>query len=307
MVARGPIVDGPRDGAMAVDEPPDQSEMTAPVVSAEAPDAHFRVLASGVLAFRLPDSKAGKPVWLDVVRRLKVCEHGHSMHEMHHWNCAARPRAKPTWVDCQCGTKGLFTDTKAKPVLPTDVVVPSYASVLWRDGTPKRLQPTNVLAVRVPGKPKEREVWIDEEGRARCEHGCTESGITRTLRQRKERSASLLQQWWRQLDHEARAGVRRVLLHTVPSKASEASEGSEASKAAASVWRRLSEERRQQEAYGTKKRKRGPAAMEWCGCRPGGLRREIFGTTQRGEKRGASSVRTAGAPPRGPRRSCVYA
>ena len=54
-------------------------------------------------------------VWLDVVRRVKLCPCGHSMIEMHHWRCAARPRAKPEWVQCQCDSKGLFTNPKAKP------------------------------------------------------------------------------------------------------------------------------------------------------------------------------------------------
>ena len=165
---------------MATDET-DKTDDENDEIELSTVDTRFRVLPSGVLAFRLPNSKAGKPIWLDVVRRLKLCKHGHSMHEMHHWRCVARPRAKPAWVDCQCGTKGLFTDTKAKPSLPDGVLVPSYASVLWRDGTPKLLQPMNVLAVRVPGKPKEREVWIDRAGTARCEHGFTESGITRAL------------------------------------------------------------------------------------------------------------------------------
>ena len=74
MVARGPNVEC--DEPMTADEPLDQIEISAPTVTAEAPDARFRVLPSGLLAFRLPDSKVGKPVWLDVVRRLKVCEHG---------------------------------------------------------------------------------------------------------------------------------------------------------------------------------------------------------------------------------------
>ena len=175
------------DGDARAEQPP-QGDHAG---DSPAPDHHFRVLPSGRLAFRLPDTKAGKQVWLDVVRRVKLCPCGHSMIEMHHWRCAARPRAKPEWVQCQCDSKGLFSNPKAKPALPADVEVPSYASVLWRDGTPKMLQPANVLAVRVPGKPKGIEVWIDATGKARCAHGFTESALMRAHQMRRQRAASL--------------------------------------------------------------------------------------------------------------------
>ena len=59
---------------------------------------------------------------------------------------------------------------------------------------------------------------------------------------------------------------------------------------AASAWRRLSERRRDaDEAAWTAallkaKMKRGRHAAARCDCRPGGLRRELFGTTQRPSK-----------------------
>jgi hypothetical protein len=250
-----------------------------------APDHRFRVLPSGRLAFRLPDTKAGKQVWLDVVRRVKLCACGHSMIEMHHWRCAARPRAKPEWVQCRCDTKGLFTNPKAKPALPADVEVPSYASVLWRDGAPKALQPMNVLAVRVPGKPKGIEVWIDALGRARCAHGFTESGLLRAHQMRKQQAATVLQDWWRRLGSSERGAVREALLQGAQAPPSDGLER------AASMWRWCSVQRR--EHASEKKRGRGKPAPKPCGCRTGGLRREVFGTLQRRKRMTMQS--TAGA------------
>ncbi|EOD15804.1 hypothetical protein EMIHUDRAFT_445534 [Emiliania huxleyi CCMP1516] len=258
---------------------------TAASREASAVDARFRVLPSGVLGFRMPDTKAGKPVWLDVVKRVKLCPCGHSMTQMHHWRCAARPRAKPSWVACQCDAKGLYTDLKAKPSLPEGVAVPPYASVLWRDGTPKRLQPMNVLAVKVPGKPKEHEVWIDAEGRARCAHGFTESALSKVHQERKRCAASKIQQWWRQLGRAERASVRAALLHAAPS---------EALKRAAAAWRRDSARRRAAPiVHAGAKRARGRAAVEPCGCRPGGLRRDVFGTMQRASRTSRLATRCA--------------
>ena len=250
-----------------------------------SPDHRFQVLPSGILAFRLPETnasrKAGKEVWLDVLHRVKVCPCGHSMDEMHHWKCAASPRVKPEWVKCQCDSKGLYTNLKAKPALPADVVVPSYASVLWRDGTPKLLVPINVAAVRVPGMPNGVEVWIDADGKARCRHGFTESALTRRHQMRRQQAASMLQDWWLQLSTSMRANVREALWqatrgggHVFPSKEL---------KGAAAVWRCCSELRRKVAFDTGQKRKRSqrqPAAKP-CNCRPGGLRREIFGTMQR--------------------------
>ena len=253
----------------------EQAPPTAPGDS--PPDARFRVLPSGVLGLRLADTKAGKPVWLDVIHRIKLCEHGHSMSQMHHWRCAARPRAKPSWVRCNCDTKGLYTDIKAKPALPTNLQVPSYASVLWRDGTPKRLESFPVLAVRVPGNPKEREVWIDADGKARCAHGFTESVLTRRLRERKDRAASRLQHWWRMLGSIERASVRATMLH--------ASASDYGLQRAAGTWRLCNKRWRAAEleatATRTQTQKRGRPSSKPCHCRPGGLRREIFGTLQR--------------------------
>ena len=257
-------------------------EDVAPAAAAEglAPDPRFRVLPSGLLGFRLPDTKEGKPVWLDVVGRVKLCEHGVSMTQMHHWRCEARPRPKPSWLQqCQCGTKGLFTNPTAKPTLPTDVEVPSYASVLWRDGQAKRLPSTNVLAVRVPGLSKGRQVWMDDEGHALCEHGFSESALTRAHRMRTQRAASLLQEWWRLLGHEERSSVREALLHATPSAGLTR---------AAETWRQGSERRRR---TAPPKRKRGRAWPEPCGCCPGGLRREVFGTMQRPGRVAAKKAR----------------
>lgn len=247
----------------------------------DSPDERFRVLSSGALAFRLPDTKHGKQVWLDVVRRVKLCPCGHSMAEMHHWRCAARPRAKPEWVQCQCDSKGLFTNPKAKPALPADVEVPSYASVLWRDGTPKMLQPASVLAVRVPGKPKGIEVWIDATGKARCAHGFTESALMRAHQIGRQRAASILQDWWRQLGPSERGAVREALMPRGAQAPPSVTDGLER---AAVVWRRRSEGRREGVEDVPKegpKRKRGKPTPKPCTCRPGGLRREIFGTLQR--------------------------
>ena len=246
------------------------------------------VLASGVLGIRLADTKAGKPVWLDVINRIKLCEHGVSQTAMHHWQCKARPRPKPSWLQqCQCDTKGLFTDPKAKPMLPADLEVPSYASVLWRDGQPKRPPSTNVLAVRVPGLSKGRQVWMDADGSALCEHGFSESALARAHQRRKQRAASLLQEWWRMLEITERLIVREAMrtLHPTPS---------DGLARAADAWRRVSERRRQ---MGRPARKRGRAWPEPCGCRPGGLRREIFCTMHRPQRVAAKRARADAATP----------
>ena len=269
------------DGDARAEQPP-QGDHAG---DSPAPDHHFCVLPSGRLAFRLPDTKAGKQVWLDVVRRVKLCPCGHSMIEMHHWRCAARPRAKPEWVQCQCDSKGLFTNPKAKPELPADVEVPSYASVLWRDSAPKVLQPANVLAVRVPGKPKGIEVWIDALGRARCAHGFTESGLLRAHQMRKQQAATVLQDWWRRLGFSERGAVREALLRGAQAPPSDDLER------AAVVWRQCSMQRR--EDVSEKKRERGRPAPKPCGCRTGGLRREMFGTLQRRKRPAIQSTATA--------------
>ena len=271
------------DGDARAEQPPQGDH--AGDSDSPAPDHHFRVLPSGRLAFRLPDTKAGKQVWLDVVRRVKLCPCGHSMIEMHHWRCAARPRAKPEWVQCQCDSKGLFTNPNAKPALPANVEVPSYASVLWRDGAPKVLQPMNILAVRVPGKPKGIEVWIDALGRTRCAHGFTESGLLRAHQMRKQQAATVLQDWWRRLGSSERGAVREALLRGAQAPPSDGLER------AAVVWRQCSVQRR--EDVSEKKRERGRPAPKPCGCRTGGLRREMFGTLQRRKRPAIQSTATA--------------
>ena len=271
------------DGDARAEQPPQGDH--AGDSDSPAPDHHFRVLPSGRLAFRLPDTKAGKQVWLDVVRRVKLCACGHSMIEMHHWRCAARPRAKPEWVQCQCDSKGLFTNPNAKPALPANVEVPSYTSVLWRDGAPKVLQPMNILAVRVPGKPKGIEVWIDALGRTRCAHGFTESGLLRAHQMRKQQAATVLQDWWRRLGSSERGAVREALLRGAQAPPSDGLER------AAVVWRQCSVQRR--EDVSEKKRERGRPAPKPCGCRTGGLRREMFGTLQRRKRPAIQSTATA--------------
>ncbi len=304
----------PTTGERGVGPAPIGPPRTQTAPDGALPDARFQVLPSGVLAFRLPDSKAGKPVWLDTVHRVKLCEHGSSMAQIHHWRCAARPRAKPPWVECQCDAKGLYTDPKAKPgLLPADVAVPSYASVLWRDGAPTRLQPVDVLAVRVPGRPKGREVFIDVDGVARCPHGFCEGTLSKARRQRMVRAASQLQEWWRALDPPARASVRLALspARRRPRVAEPLAAPSAGLQRAASVWRRQSERRLEDDdvekataASRKAKKKRGRPAVEPCGCRPGGLRREVFGTLQRRSRaaykraRGDDAAEADGGRPR---------
>ena len=152
------------------------------------------------------------------------------------------------------------------------------------------LQPTSVLAVRVPGYPKGREVWMDADGHARCVHGFTESTLARAHRRRRHHAASTLQDWWRRLAGTERASVRAALLHPRDATPSDELER------AATIWRRCSERRREvqqnggeeatsgaQPSGGRHKRRRPSCkpSPEPCGCRPDGLRREIFGTMQR--------------------------
>ena len=98
-----------------------------PAFHSAAEPAEWRVLSSGALACALPPTKEGKPIWLDAHHRVKLCEHGHSAAQSHHWQCAARPRAKPEWVTCTCAdAKGLCTESEL--VLPAEV--PAYHHVL---------------------------------------------------------------------------------------------------------------------------------------------------------------------------------
>ena len=150
--------------------------------AASPPGDEWRILPSGVLAYRLPPTKAGKQIWLGALRCVKVCEHGHSAAQMRHWRCTARPRAKPEWVVCCCtDTDGLYMSAAApKPELPA--TVPAYHCVLWRDAQPTMLSPKGVLAVRVPGMPKGQEVFLDARGTPRCAHGFTVHELMRQQR-----------------------------------------------------------------------------------------------------------------------------
>lgn len=276
----------------------DELATTDMTIERPTPDPCFRVLDTGILGFRLTDSKEGKPVWLDVINRVKVCEHGVSMSQMHHWRCTSSSRPKPFWLQhCQCDTKGLYTDPKARPTLPADLEVPSYASVLWRDRLPERLPSTSVLAVRVPGLSKGREVWMDAGGTSRCKHGFSESALARHQQKHPQRAALLLQEWWRLLDHEERSSVHEALLHATPSKRLAS---------AASIWRHTSEHRREMRrseanqavvAATAGKRKRGRAWPHPCGCCRCGLRREIFGTASRPGRTEPKKARAHGATP----------
>jgi hypothetical protein len=221
------------------------------------PDIEWRVLSSGALACRLP-SAGSKPVWLDAVRRVKVCEHGHSMSEIHHWRCGDRPR--PAWVACDCtDAKGLWS--KTKPELPE--APPPYNLVLWKQSTPTLLAPVNTMGVKVPGG---REVYIDGEGRARCKHGLVDAVLRRRYTQTRVDAASKLQAWWRALDTPMRAAVRLALGF---------GEATQELQRAADVWRSCCSRRTRPPC--PRKRK----AETHCGCQPVGLRRYCFGTQQR--------------------------
>ena len=161
------------------------SGATATLPHKDAPDEAWRVLQSGALAHRLPPAHDGKEVWLDAQLRVKLCEHGHSAAQIAHWNCTARPRPKPEWTGCDCTSmSGLSVNPrKPRPELPE--AAPEYHRVLWRDHEPALLEPVGVLAVRVPGNPKGREVYLDAEGRARCPHGLTAGAIA--LREERNR------------------------------------------------------------------------------------------------------------------------
>lgn len=60
----------------AADAQPPPKQPAPPVEP--VPPEGWRVLSSGALAYRQPPTKAGRPVWLDALRRVKLCEHGHS-------------------------------------------------------------------------------------------------------------------------------------------------------------------------------------------------------------------------------------
>ena len=251
------------------------------------PPGAFRVLSSGSLALRLPDSKQGRAVWLDTTLRVKVCEHGYSYHQINHWNRAVRPTEKAAWVECGCThARGLHTDLQARPKLPPDV--PSYQSVLWRDGTPKVLEPMGALAVRIPGRSGRskdgHEVYMDAHGKTRCPHGFTAGLLRAHIGKRRRLAALKLQEWWRVLDRPARAGVRSALLRPCEGPSIDL-------RRAANVWRRLGALRREAEAKERARPPTGQRARPPCGCQAAGLERERFG---RGRRENFKRFREAG-------------
>ena len=214
-------------------------------LAAAPPDDAWRVLNSGDLAYAMPPSKEGKQIWLHALRRIKLCEHGASGAQIHHWHCAKCPREKPEWVTCNCvDAKGLFTNAKTASLLPPVTAVPEYHRVLWRDAEPVLLQPSGVWAVRVPGRPRGQQVCLDRDGTPRCVHGYNSSELNhrRAIDRatRRVNAATKLQAWWRAI-----RGPR--------STASAAPQVEQ--------WRDTA----------------APTAREWCGCTTAGLRLERFG------------------------------
>ena len=209
-------------------------------LASDAPiDPDWRVLSSGALAYRQPPSKRGRVVWLDAVLGVRLCEHGHSATQIHHWRCKARPREKPGWIACTCEDAiGLCMDTIAPPAeLPASV--PPYHEVLWRDAQPATLE-NGVRAVKVPGKPKGAEVYLDAEGRTRCPHGLTYAQLRERRACERASAATRLQTWWRTLDAAERRAVRTELRRQqrVPPLATPFAEPT-ALQRAADVWRDL--------------------------------------------------------------------
>ena len=223
------------------------------------PKIEWRVLPSGALACQLPCSKDGREVWLDAMRRVKLCKHGHSMVEIHNWRSNGK---RPEWTLCDCqSAKGLWAIGKLELPEPA----PLYHEVLWSQEAPTLLEPMMVMGVRALGLSKGCEVYIDNEGRARCRHGFVEAVLRRKEVQRRAEAASKLQAWWRALDSPTRAAVRAAMTGGEPNSAL---------RLAAGAWRRL----RQQSIHPSSSRKRTAAC---CSCSPNGLRRERFGTQQR--------------------------
>ena len=175
--------------------------------AASPPGDAWRMLPSGALACQLPPTKEGRPVWLDALLGVKLCEHGHSAGQIHHWRCAARPRAKPEWVTCTCtDAKGLCMDARVKPALPADV--PAYHRVLWRDSEPVLLEAKGRWGVRVPGKPKGHGVFLAADGTPLCAHGFSASELRKRRTKQRVQAVSKLQAWWRAMTREARACER---------------------------------------------------------------------------------------------------
>ena len=249
--------------------------------AASPPGDAWRVLPSGALACQLPPTKEGKPVWLDALLGVKLCEHGHSAGQIHHWRCAARPRAKPEWVTCTCtDAKGLCMDARVKPALPADV--PAYHRVLWRDSEPVLLEAKGRWGVRVPGKPKGHGVFLAADGTPLCAHGFSASELRKRRTKQRVQAVSKLQAWWRAMTREARASVRDAMLGAVPP--------SRELRQAAAVWRLHSEWRRVASRHSNpwaKTRGRPPARVEAspCSCSTAGLRIDRFNAGQYGRNK----------------------
>ena len=255
----------------------DEVEEAAPRVmtppSDPSPDDKWRVLPSGLLAYKLP-SKKGKPIWFDAMNGVKVCEHGASGAQIHHWRSSARPRPKPHWVTCDCtDAKGLTTNPKKVPQLPADV--PAYHEVLWRQAQPELLQPKGVLAVAVPGKPKGHSVYLDAEGKPLCAHGYTASELRRRRMNERVAAASKLQQWWLMLPSPWRKAVRTELLRHQGAAAATFTAPPTELRLAAVVWRTQSERRREAPSIRRRRRTEKRSAIT-CRCTTAGLRLERF-------------------------------
>ena len=239
-------------------------------IDERSPTSDWRVLPSGALARQLPPTKEGKPIWLDALLGVKLCEHGHSAAQISHWRCTARPRAKPEWVTCTCSNaKGLWMEY---PSPPADV--PAYHRVLWRDATPVLLQPGGRMGVRVPGKPKGHDVFLAADGTPLCAHGFSACQIKKRCEKQRKKAASMLQAWWRAISTEARASVRAAMIDVTAARAVSPSRDL---RRAAAVWRNHSEWRRVircRSIPGARPRGRPPARAKpmACSCTTAGLR-----------------------------------
>ena len=71
--------------------------------------------------------------------------------------------------------------------------MPTYQSILWRDGTVETLAPTGIQAVRVPGQ--KRPLYMDEKGRVRCPHGFCDVTLREQQKVSQERAGAILRGW----------------------------------------------------------------------------------------------------------------
>ena len=276
------------------------------LTAASPPGDAWRVLPSGALACQLPPSKEGKPVWLDALLGVKLCEHGHSAAQIHHWRCAARPRAKPEWVACTCtDAKGLCIDARVKPALPADV--PAYHRVLWRDSEPVLLEAKGRWGVPVPGKPKGHDVFLAADGTPLCAHGFSASELRKRRAKQRVQAASKLQAWWRAIGREARASVRAAMIDASTARAAHLSREL---RHAAAVWRVHSEWRRvasRQSNLWARTRGRPPAPVEpGCRCTTAGLRIDRFAAGEYGKRKRKRQDAPIGKPLRKPLREPLH-